>query len=110
MWKDEQRRKDATGKRWNFRIWHDVWTEGKVQSAERLFFWDDRKEHCGVVLFPAGSAVHFSRLKTLIENLVANATLRKQHERELRFPLERHYSSYGSFPEERVNTAESAKT
>jgi hypothetical protein len=101
MWKDEPPRRDSTGKRWNFRIWYDVWTEGNVQMAERVFFWDDSKEHCGVVVFPAGSDVHFSRLKDWIKKLVADASLRKQYQRDLRFPLERHYSTYGAFPEKR---------
>jgi hypothetical protein len=100
MWQDEQRRKDSNGKRWNFRIWADVWTEDKVLMAERVFFWDDSKSHCGVVLFKAGSDVHFSRLKQLIGKLVSTPTLREQHRRHLRFPLERYYSDYGAFPEE----------
>ena len=103
MWKDEQPRKDSSGRRWNFRIWHDVWTDDKVVSAQRVFFWDDSKSHCGVVLFPVGSTAHFSRLRKLIEKLVADAALRQHYRRDLRFPLERHYSDYGAFPEEKSN-------
>ena len=52
-------RKDKTGKRWNFRVWHDSTPLG---HAERIFFWDDKKEHAGVILLTAGSSVHVSRV------------------------------------------------
>lgn len=68
--------------------------------AQRLFFWDDKKLSCGVVLFPPGREVHFSRLKQIVAKLVANPELRAEYERDLRFPLERHYSNYPVFPEE----------
>jgi hypothetical protein len=103
MWNERKPRKDHSGKRWNFCVWHDVWTEDKVLMAERLFFWDDKKVECGVVLFPAGSAVHFSRLTRMIEKLVADPATRDQYRRDLRFPLERHYAEYGAFPEEISN-------
>jgi len=103
MWQDEQRRKDSNGKRWHFRIWSDVWSEGRLLMAERVFFWDDSKSYCGVVLFKAGSEVHFSRLKQLIGKLASDPALREQYRRELRFPLERYYSDYGAFPEESSN-------
>jgi hypothetical protein len=101
VWLDQTSRRDKNGKRWNFSVWYDVWTDGKLWIAERLFFWDDDKTFCGVVLFPPGSSVHFSRLKQLAEKLVVDPALRKQHRRELQFPLERHYSEYGAFPEEK---------
>jgi hypothetical protein len=103
MWKDEQPRKDSSGKRWNFRIWYDSWTADKPVMAERVFFWDDSKSHCGVVLFVTGSDVHFSRLKQFMGKLVADPALREQHRRDLHFPLERYYSDYGAFPEEKSN-------
>jgi hypothetical protein len=65
-----------------------------------LFFWDDRKSCCGVVLIPPDAVKPYSQLKTLIEKLVANAELRRRHQRELQFPLETHYSGYPAFPEE----------
>jgi hypothetical protein len=68
--------------------------------AERVFFWDDTKSFCGVVVFPPGKDVHFSRLRALIKKLVSDPDLRNQYRRELHFPLERHYSDYGVFPEE----------
>ena len=84
-WTDEKSRRDKNGKRWNFCFWWDTWTDEKVVQAQRLFFWDDGRTDCGVVLLPPGSVIHYSRVKTLIEKLVANPTLRKQHRRELRF-------------------------
>ena len=106
MWHDQRPRKDTHGRRWNFRIWADTWTDAKTKNvvmAERLFFWNDTKSQCGLVLFPVGSAVHFSRLKQMEERLVSDSALRKHYQRELRFPLERHYSQYGVFPEEKPN-------
>jgi len=105
MWWDHQNlnkpRTDRAGKRWNFRVWHDVWTQhNRILSAQRVFFWDDAKDVCGVVLLTPGSELHVSRLRALISKLVADPRLRDQHRRELRFPLERHYAEYGAFPEE----------
>src|SRR5215471_13768579 len=69
MWWDHQNLNkphiDATGKRWNFRVWHDVASGG---HAERIFFWDDRKEFCGVVVLPVGKAVHIRRSRRLFES------------------------------------------
>jgi hypothetical protein len=100
MWWDHQNlnkpRRDKTGKRWNFRVWHD-------SGAQRIFFWDDPREICGAVLLSPGRSVHVSRIHRLIDKLVADENLREQHRRELRFPLERHYSEYGIFPEEISN-------
>ena len=96
MWVDQKSRKDSDGKSWHFRIWYALST-----SAERVFFWDDQKENCGVVIFPAGSGATFSRLRQLIEKLVADAALREKHRKPLSFPLERHYADYGAFPEEK---------
>jgi len=36
----------------------------------------------------------------MIPKLVADSTLRKQYQRELRFPLEHHYLEFGAFAEE----------
>ena len=99
-WAEQKARRDKSGKRWNFCFWHEVLHEERVVDAQRLFFWDDGKTDCGVVLLLPGSAINYSRVKTLIDKLVANPTLRKQHGRDLRFPLERHYSDFGAFPEE----------
>jgi hypothetical protein len=99
MWWDHQNlnkpRRDKQGTRWNFRVWHDVVNNRHV---ERIFFWDDAKESCGVVM--PKESIHVSKLRQLIEKLVSDPLFRKQYEREISFPLERHYSDYGSFPEE----------
>jgi hypothetical protein len=104
MWWDHQNlnkpRHEKGGKRWNFRVWHEVWTDEKVRSAQRVFFWDDEKSSSGVVLLPPGLTMHVSQLHKLIDKLVADPSLRAKHERDLHFPLERHYSEYGAFPEE----------
>jgi hypothetical protein len=99
VWWDYQNlnkpRKDKTGKRWNFRVWTHV---SPVRHVERVFFWDDKREFCGVVF--VSPAIHVSALHRLIQDLVADPALRKKYQRELRFPLERHYSEFGAFPEE----------
>jgi hypothetical protein len=104
MWWDRQNlhkpRRDTRGKRWHFRVWHDVVPNG---HAERVFFWDDSKEECGVVLLVAGKSVHVSKLHQLIDKLVSDRNFRERHRRDLSFPLERHYSEYGAFPEENSN-------
>ena len=102
MWWDHQNldrpRLDKSAKRWNFRVWHDIGEPGRY--AQRVFFWDDDRAFCGVVLLLNDGALNISRLHDLIEKLVADPEMREQHRRDLRFPLERHYSEYGVFPEE----------
>jgi hypothetical protein len=44
--------------------------------------------------------MHYARIRSLIEKLVADQELRKRYERDIEFPLERHYPEYGAFPEE----------
>jgi hypothetical protein len=96
----EKSRKDKSGIRWNFCYWY-AGTFGEAnQKAQRLFFWDDQRKHCGVVLFLPSKTVPYSRIKSLIEKLVADERLRKLHARELQFPLEAHYLTYPVFPEE----------
>lgn len=104
MWWDHQNldkpRTDKSGARWNFRVWHDVFTAGRVVSVARVFFWDDRRDVTGVVLLGPDSNQHVRDIHNLIEKLVASKELRTTHIRDLRFPLERHYADYGAFPEE----------
>jgi hypothetical protein len=100
MWTDEKSRKDKSGKRWNFCYWYAGTFADKSSKGQRLFFWDDSKEVCGVVLFLPGATVPYSRIRDVIGKLVAHEPVRKQHQRELSFPLEQHYSEYGVFPEE----------
>jgi hypothetical protein len=96
----EKSRKDKSGVRWNFCYWYAGTFAQSNQKAQRLFFWDDQRRDCGVVLFAPGKTVPYSRIKSLIEKLVADERLRKLHARELQFPLEAHYMTYPIFPEE----------
>jgi hypothetical protein len=86
MWIDQKNlnmpREDRSGKRWHFRAWYDVWTDDRVRSA----------------------AHHVTNLnlRKLIQKLIIDSSLRAKYRRELLFPLERHYSSYGCFPEEKI--------
>ncbi len=96
---NERSRRDKSGKRWNFYYSYSgaLSPESKWQ---RLFFWDDEKVDCGVVLFLPGKAVNYSHIKALIDKLVADSSLRKKHSKELSFPIEDHYMRYPVFPEE----------
>ena len=102
MWIDQKPRKDSRGKRWHFCIWYPLSGGRELSTAQRLFFWDDKKENCGVVVHAAGRGQSFPRLKQLINKLVADPSLREKHRKDLRFPLERHYADYGAFPEEKL--------
>jgi hypothetical protein len=101
MWWDHQNldksRRDKSGKRWNFRVWHDV-IDGRHRA--RVFFWDDPKVFCGVRVFAKEDDTHITSLRDFIEKLLAKTALRQKYRRDLTFPLERHYSEYGAFPEE----------
>jgi hypothetical protein len=99
----EKSRKDASGKRWNFCYWYAGALADKARRGQRLFFWDDGKEECGVVLFLPGSTVRYGRIRDVIAKLVAHESVSRQYRRELSFPLEQHYSDYGAFPEEKPN-------
>jgi hypothetical protein len=99
MWSNEKIRRDKRGKRWNFSYWYESRRE-RVHGGQRLFFWDDERAECGVVIFLPGKTIAYSRIRDLIDKLVADSSLRKKHQRELEFPLERHYSDFGTFPEE----------
>jgi hypothetical protein len=103
VWTLEKPRRDKSGRHWNFYYWYSGWSSDPSRKAQRLFFWDDSKDDCGAVLFLPGKTVPYSRIKSLIEKLVADQDLRKRHQRELQFPLEKHYSEYPVFPEELSN-------
>jgi hypothetical protein len=96
----EKPRRDKSGKRWNFYYWYSGASNDPARQAQRLFFWDDAKTDCGVVLFSPGKTIAYSRIQSLIPKLVADRTLRRKHQRELQFPLEKYYSEYPVFPEE----------
>lgn len=101
MWMDTHNlakaHRDKQGTRWHFRVWHEVVNR---RDVVRVFFWNDERDHCGVVWVPPGGRTDLSALHGLIQRLVADPELRAKHQRELRFPLDRHYSEYGAFPEE----------
>jgi hypothetical protein len=52
------------------------------------------------VLCPPSKTIPYSKIKSLIEKLVADAKLRARYIREIEFPLEEHYATYPVFPEE----------
>jgi hypothetical protein len=43
-----------------------------------------------------------------MDKLVADPELREQYRRDLSFPLERYYSEYGAFPEEKLHNGNTA--
>jgi hypothetical protein len=98
-WQPLATKQDRRGKRWNFSYWNTFSFLSTVK-AQRLFFWDDEFEECGVILFHGGSTRPYPQIQNLADKLVADQRLRAQHRRELRFPLERYYAEFGSFPEE----------
>ena len=105
MWWDDQNlntpRRDESGKRWHCRVWHEiVHVNGNVHHAARVFFWDDEEQFTGVRIFRPGDNTHVTALRDFIRKLMADSQLRVKYRRDLRFPLERHYSEYGAFPEE----------
>jgi hypothetical protein len=101
-WSLERPRQDRSGKRWNFSYWYSGWSGDETRKAQRLFFWDDLKSECGVVLFLPGSTVPYRRISDLVNNLAAKSSLRTEYKRVLHFPLEDHYSEFGAFPEEQI--------
>jgi hypothetical protein len=84
-------RKDSGGRKWNFRVWHDV-VDGK--AVERVFFWDDLRTETGAIEFVGDQTLHVTRLRQLIEKLVKQPKFRAKHRRGLRFPVERAYREY----------------
>lgn len=100
IWSNEKSRNDKSGRRWNFCYWYAGALVDKSRRAARLFYWDDNKEVCGVVLFPPEAVKRYSRIGDVIDKLVAHEYVRKQYQRNLSFPLEQYYSEYGVFPEE----------
>lgn len=92
-------KRDRDGKRWHFSYWYTFAFMSDVR-AQRLFFWDDRHEECGVVILQREKSQPYSTAENLVTKVVAQPVLRKHYRRELRFPLERHYAEYGCFPEE----------
>ena len=102
VWADEKSQRDKSGKRWNFRYWYSGTFAEEASKGQRLFFRNDSKSDCGVVLYPAGATVPYSRIQDMMGKLVAHQSARKQYQRELCFPLEQHYPEYRAFPEEKL--------
>jgi hypothetical protein len=100
MWNvsNEKPRKDKHGKTWNFSYWYNGASD-PVLKAQRLFFWDDDHNECGVVVLGRGKTVPYARIRNPISELVAKSGVRQRYQRDLAFPLERHYWDYSSFPD-----------
>jgi hypothetical protein len=96
----EKPRKDKHGKTWNFSYWYSGALALQDRKYQRLFFWDDDHRECGVIVFARGKTVPYTRVRNLISELVAKSAVRQKYQRDLAFPLERHYWDYSSFPEE----------
>jgi len=103
MWWDAQNlnkaRVDRSGKQWHFSVWHDV---VDLEHVARVFFWNDARDVTGVFIFPRSARTGVSAIRNVIQKLTSDPAFRLEHKRDLRFPLERHYSTYPSFPEEGV--------
>jgi hypothetical protein len=79
---------DPTGKRWNFRVWHDFVDEQEIQ---RIFFWDDEKKETGMVEFRGDKTIDHKKIKQRIIKIVHDASFRQKHLCALKFPIERHH-------------------
>ena len=99
-WNEERPRQGKSGERRRFTYWHSVGFGEGLKSAQRLFFWNQDKSECGVVILPPDKTMRYARIKSLIEKLAADQELRRKYQRDIEFPLERHYFEYGAFPEE----------
>jgi hypothetical protein len=99
MWWDNQNldapRRDSEGVKWYFRVWHRI--EDDVHRAQ-VFYWDEAKSRTGVLILPDSARTDITALRAVIEKLASDPRLRDEHRRELRFPLERHYSEHGAGP------------
>ena len=104
-WSDERHFQDGSGERWNFMYWYSGTFSEHTNKSQRLFFWNDSKSFCGVIVLLPGRTQPYSRLLGLMKELTAKAELRARYRRELRFPLERYYSDFGSLEEETALTS-----
>ena len=91
-------RQDNKGRRWHFSYW--MTGPSSSERAQRLFFWDDARLETGVNIFIGPLTRPFRQIEKLVEKLVREPELRRAYRRELRFPLDRYYGDFGSFPEE----------
>ena len=101
MWWDyqnlNQAREDRSGHKWHFRVWHAV---VDLKHVARVFFWDDAREFCGVVLILKNGRTDVRAIRNIIQKLASDSAFRLQHRRDISFPLERYYEEYPAFPEE----------
>jgi hypothetical protein len=74
-------------------------------KAQRLFFWNQSKSFCGVIVLLPGRTQPYQRLLGLMKELTARAELRERYRLQLKFPLERYYSEFGSLEEENALTS-----
>ena len=98
-WTPLSDKRDRDGKRWHFSYWYTFNSNSDVR-AQRLFFWGDQHDECGVVIMQGNKSQPYTAIKNLVMKLVSEPSLRNRYRRALRFPLERHYAEFGSFPEE----------
>jgi hypothetical protein len=88
-------KQDKNGKRWNFAYW-----TMSIFRAQRLFFWGDDHSDMGVLIYTGPSTRNYRAITKIVEKLVHEPELRHAYRRDLRFPLDRYYAVFGSFPEE----------
>lgn len=91
-------KRDKQGKRWNFSYWRT--SPSACFRAARLFYWDDECHETGVIIYAGESTRNYGQIAKIAEKLVGNPVLRREHQRDLRFPLDRYYAEFGSLPEE----------
>lgn len=81
--------KGVDGLLWHFRVWHDhifgVYTQ-------RIFFWDEERKNTGFAEFAGDQTLHITKIKQRIRKIVTDSSYRDRFQRQLDFPIERHYS------------------
>lgn len=91
-------KQDRQGKKWNFSYWSmGIFTPIR---AQRLFFWDNDYIETGVIILIGPSTCPARQIEKIADELVREPEFRRLHGRDLRFPLDRYYAEFGSFPEE----------
>ena len=81
--------KDAHGRLWHFRVWHD---DVAGIYTQRIFFWDEAREDTGYAEFAGDQRLHVSKIKQRIRKILTDSSYRESFRRQLAFPVERHYS------------------
>ena len=91
-------KRDQSGERWHLAYWCN--RPHVVPRAQRLFFWNDDLEQCGVIVLVEEDCKLYKFVKKQIEWLLDDTDFRLLHSRPLRFPIGRYYEKFGSFAEE----------